>query len=116
MMEPWRQALETLCKWRGVLAAWHLGSLERDAPGMAAMRDLEEARLLMRVEITALAKVLLDLELFSRADLQAAIAAEAQAMDAFYQQKFPGYRAVPAGIEMNVHVAEETRRVLGFPP
>jgi hypothetical protein len=115
-MPPWREAVETLCKWRGVLAAWHLGEIGRHAPGVPAMRDLQESRLVTRVELSALMRVLIAKGIVTESEVQTQMGVEAWLLDQLYQTKFPGYRAVPEGVEMNLAVAEETRRVLGFPP
>ena len=48
------EALNRLFRWRIVLTNWHLGSRGPDEPGVLAMRDLQEFRLLVRAEVTAL--------------------------------------------------------------
>jgi hypothetical protein len=108
-------ALNRLCKWRTVLAGWHLGTKAAHEPGVAAMRDLQDFRLVVRAEVTALTALLIDKGVFTVAEYQAALAREAVELEQEMQRSFPGYRATDDGISITPDVAEETNRVRGFP-
>lgn len=54
-----RQALERLAKWRVLFAGWQLGTRSKGDPEADAVRDLQEARLMLRTEVTALTGLLL---------------------------------------------------------
>ena len=109
------RALNRLAKWRTVLVGWMLGTLPNDAPGIAAYRDLQEARLLMRAELNGLTALLIAKGLCTQTEIETAFADEAEQLEQALQRKFPGYRATDAGIDVNVEIARETCRVLGFP-
>jgi hypothetical protein len=111
-----RPALERVCKWRMILAGWHLGTAPKTAPGVQAMRDLREVVMLMRMELNALTKVLIDHKLFGLPEFQFALKAEAEQTEIDMAERFPGMRAIDEGISIyDPPLAAETMRRLGFP-
>lgn len=108
-------ALNRLCKWRSVLAGWHLGTRSADAPGVQAMRDLQDFRLVMRAEMNAITELMIQKGIFTKAEYDAALALAADECELDLQRSFPGYRATDAGMDINVAVAMETNRARGFP-
>jgi hypothetical protein len=115
-------ALNKLCKWRSVLAGWHTGSkalLKSDGtptPGVAAMRDLMDRWLIIRAENNALAGLLIDKGVFTEQDFTAAVHAEAAALDKSLEERFPGFRTQPYGVEIyDLPLAQQTMARLGFP-
>jgi hypothetical protein len=109
-------ALNRLCKWRTVLAGWHLGSKAKDAPGVPAMRDLQDFRLLIRAEVSALTELLIQKGVFTEAEYRTQLEAEAVRCDLQWEAFFPGYQTTDVGVTINPTVARETNRIRGFPP
>ncbi|MGI4876678.1 MAG: hypothetical protein ACRYG4_04260 [Janthinobacterium lividum] len=109
-------AMNKLCKWRTVLAGWHKGSSFTDAPGTPAMRDLMDKWLIMRVEGSALARLMLDKGVFTLAEFQEQLTVEAGELDKSMAQRFPGFMSTDVGITIyDVELARVTTAKLGFP-
>ena len=115
MDRSWKLAVERLCKWRAVLTAWHLGSVGTETPGVQAMRDLQEWRLMMRAELSAITALLIEDGLLSRKGFAEQVGIEANHLSRVFEERFPGYRAVDDGIEINPAIAVKTIRKRGFP-
>lgn len=94
--------LQRLCKWRVHFAGWMLGTRTKDDPEAQAVRDLFERTILLRVEYSALLKVLLDKGLLTPEEITAAIGEEAEALMAAYEARWPGVRAVDDGLSYDV--------------
>jgi hypothetical protein len=110
------RALNRLCKWRSVLAGWHLGTRSQDAPGVQAMRSLMEFRLILRAEVNTIAVLLIDKGVFTHDEYNAQLTIEADVHERRMQQDFPGYRATDEGMTITPTVAAETNLARGFPP
>jgi hypothetical protein len=109
-------ALQQLCKWRTVLAGWHMGSGFVDTPGVSAMRDLMDKWLIMRAENNAIMRLLLDKGIMTPADFQKQLEEEAVHLDEDMAQMFPGFRSSQEGIVVfDVALAQETMTRLKFP-
>jgi hypothetical protein len=78
MAQDLRAVLERLCKWRAHFAGWMLGTRLASDPEAQAVRDIFEKYLLLRVEVTALTKILLDNGLTTQEQLTAAMLLEAE--------------------------------------
>ena len=109
-------ALNRLCKWRSILAGWHLGTQAANAPGVQAMRDLQDFRLCIRAETNAITQLLIDKAVFTADEFRARLEIEAVLLERQLQEKFPGYRASDEGMVVTPTVAEKTNRAMGFPP
>lgn len=110
------RALQKLAKWRALLAGWHLGSAVKLEPGVQAMRDLREAVLMHRAELSALVALLVEKKVFTVLEFTDANGREAAFLDAMMAQQFPGYHTTDAGITIHdPEAAAETCRRLGFP-
>jgi hypothetical protein len=109
-------ALNRLCKWRSILTGWHIGTQGPHVPGVQAMRDLQDFRLITRAELTALTWLLMEKGIITKAEWEAAVGREANELERMLQQKFPGYRATDTGMIITAAVAAETNKVMGFPP
>lgn len=111
-----REALEKLCKWRSLLAGWHGGSGLVDAPGVKALRDEADHRLIVRVELNALLGLLIQKGVFTVEEFDRALEVEAKQYDKEMAVKFPGFRATAAGLEIfSMDLAQTTMKRLGFP-
>ena len=105
-----RRSLEKLAKWRGVLAAWQLGTRSIDNAECQAVRDHRELTILMRAELNALVGLCLRQGLFSEEEYQSQLSQEASALDQAYEAKFPGISTSAEGIHYDVPVAVETMK------
>jgi hypothetical protein len=108
-------ALERVTKWRRWLASQIIGTAP-ETKGTRGIRDLQEARIILRVEVTAIIGLLLRKGLFTEEELQEALAEEADALNAAYSKAFPGVRATETGLTMDMPEAVYTMRAWGFPP
>lgn len=108
-------ALNRLSKWRTVLAGWHLGSMSVDRPGVAAMRDLQDFRLVVRAELTAVTALLIEKGVFTSEELTRQVGIEAHFMDKQMETLFPGFRTTATGLIMDPAEASVTMKQKGFP-
>lgn len=107
-------ALNRLTKWRGVFASWQLGTrLDTDAE-CQAVRDHREATILLRAEVSTLIMLLVEKKVFSVAEYEAGLLAEARLLDADYQALFPGFKSSDSGLVLNAAIARDT--MAGWPP
>lgn len=113
MLDP----LNKLCKWRSIMAGWHLGTAPKETPGVQAMRDLMDKWLIMRVETSALAGLMLKKGVFTDKEYRTQLYAEATILDNHMEEAFPGFRSCEDGVEIyDIPLAQQTTRRLGFPP
>ena len=109
-------ALNRLCKWRSVLAGWHLGYRTWDQPGTRAMRDLMDKWLILRCENSALAGLLLAKGVFTAEEYSKQVQEEAAALNKDLEAVFPGFRTSDEGVVMyDLALAQDTMKRLGFP-
>ncbi len=104
------RTLNKLCKWRTVLASWQLGTRGEADGECQAVKDHREVTLLLRVEASALAKLLLDKEVITKAEWEQQLLDEALALDQLLEQRFPGFKTSDLGVEIDPHLATETTR------
>jgi len=108
-------ALEKLCKWRKFYASWQLGTrLDSDGESRA-VRNHRELSILLRAEVSALTGLMLRKGVFTQAEWQVALEAEAKRLDHDYEETYPGWRSTADGLSMKMPEALETMRKLGFP-
>jgi hypothetical protein len=93
-------ALNRVTKWRSIFAGWQLGTRAKGDPESDAVRDHRELTILLRVELTALAGLLIKKGVFTAEEFEAALAKEADWLDLAFARKFPGLRATDDGIEI----------------
>jgi hypothetical protein len=103
-------ALNKITKWRSVFAGWQLGTRAKGDPESDAVRDHREVTILLRVESSALVKLLTDKGVFTVQDWQQAVIDEAELLDKDYEQKFPGIRSTDIGMNFDVSRARETMK------
>ena len=113
MIDP----LNKLCKWRSVLAGWHTGTRSMQEPGTKAMRDLMDKWLVMRCENSAIVALLIGKGVFTTEEFNKQLNDEAAHLDKAMERAFPGFRAADHGVTIfDVKLAEQTMKLLGFPP
>lgn len=103
-------ALNLVCKWRRVFTGQMFGTRSDKDPVTAGMNDLQEARIIGRVELSAVISLLLQKKVFTPAEFAAAIELEAGRLNTDYARRFPGFTATPDGIEMDVALTSETMK------
>lgn len=104
------QKLNRLCKWRSVFAGWQLGTRADTDAECRAVRDHREVTMLLRAELNAMTKVLIDRGVITIEELERALGEEADKLSADYEKKFPGFKATDAGISINVQQAAQTTK------
>lgn len=95
------QILNRLCKWRTVFAGWQLGTRSKDDPEAQAVRDAIDARLLMRVELSALVALMIQKKMFTSTEFAAQCDVEAEHLMEILEDKFPGVRATDSGLAID---------------
>lgn len=83
-------SLNRLAKWRTVFAGWQLGTRAKEDPEFQAVRDAAEARLLMRVEMSALTKILIDNGVITNRQFILGITEEAELLSNYLEANGPG--------------------------
>lgn len=101
-----RRALERVAKWRSIFAGWQLGTRPKGEPESDAVRDHREATILLRVEVSALAALLIDKGVFTTVEWTRAIAIEADALNDAYERRFPGVSTSQDGLTIDRRAAE----------
>lgn len=103
-------ALNRLCKWRTVLAGWQLGTRSTADPESQAVRDHRDQSMILRVEVSALAALLMSKGVFTGDEWAEQLREEADRLSAAYARKFPGMVATDDGIDMFMPEAGETMK------
>ena len=104
------QAMNRLAKWRSIFAGWQLGTRAKDDPECEAVRDHREATIIMRAEVNALTRLLIEKNVCTLDEVQEAFKEEADALSKSYEETFPGMKATDTGISIDPAVARETMR------
>jgi hypothetical protein len=100
------KAMNQLSKWRAVFAGWQLGTRPKGDPECDAVRDHREVTILLRVETTVLAKLLIDKGICTLEEIQQAAIEEAGLLEKDYEKRFPGIRAFEDGIQYDRRAIE----------
>ncbi len=110
------EALNRVCKWRTLFAGWQLGTRPKGDPECDAVRDHREVTILLRVEVTALAGLLLRKGLITKEEFQAANGKEADLLNEAYAKRFPGVKATDYGLSLDPVVMEQHGTMRGWKP
>ena len=119
MSEPGQQtflALNKLAKWRKFYASWQLGTRPDNSGEYHAVAHLHELHIILRAELNALTKLMVEKGVFTGEEFDAALLAEAGQLDADYEKTYPGFSTSQDGLHMKMPEALKTMRDLGFPP
>lgn len=109
-------SLQRLGKWRSVFAGWQLGTRPRGDGECEAVRDHREVTMLLRAEVTALTRILIETKVIDQVTLTRIVGEEAEYLSQAYEGKFPGAKAIDDGMSFDLKEWVETQRRLGFPP
>ncbi len=107
---PFPTALNRVCKWRRVFTGKMVGSGAEDDPLIVGMNDIQEARIITRVELTAITGLLLRAGVFTPEELHAAIENEADLLNADFARQFPGFTAQDDGMHMETEAMLKTMK------
>jgi len=111
LKEQLELAANKLAKWRSVFAGWQLGTRLKSDPESNAVRDHREVTMMLRAEVNALTKILLDKRVCSPEELQQAILEEVEYLDKAYEHKFPGMRTTESGVDYyDLPLAQKTMK------
>lgn len=108
-------ALQKLAKWRKFFTSWQLGTHPDDGTAKAITNDAEH-RIIMRAEVSALTILLVKKGVFTQAEFEKVLEQEAKALDALFEETFPGFSTSATGLHMKLPEARETMQRLAFPP
>jgi hypothetical protein len=104
------EALNKLCKWRSALAGRWLGTRLDTDPECIAVRDLFDKLLVLRVEVSALTRLLIEQRMILPGQFEDLIATEALALDKMYEKTFPGLSTSATGLHLKMPEAAETMK------
>jgi hypothetical protein len=103
-------ALNRLTKWRMVFAGWQLGTRAKGDPESDAVRDHREVTIILRAEVTALTAILIQKGICTAAEINTALADEAELLNADYARRFPGFTATDDGMNLDVQRVAQTTK------
>lgn len=109
------RAMTRLCKWKSILAFWQLGTREQDDGEFRAVADAREQMLIQSVENRAIIGALLAKKIITQAEWCNALIMEAQQLEKYMENRFPGFRANDQGMEIAPEIAAETKKKFNFP-
>lgn len=102
--------LNRVCKWRTVFAGWQLGTRAKGDPEGDAVRDHREVSILLRLENSAVAGLLIKKGVFTAEEYTAQLHEEAEHLCKAYERRFPGIKATDDGITLQPEIARDTMR------
>ncbi len=105
--------LNKLTKWRTVFTGWQLGTRAKGDPESDAIRDHREVTTLLRAEVSALVRLLIEKEVFTAEEFGQALGEEAEALDKAYEKKFPGFTTNLEGVTIDARAVQTT---MGWKP
>jgi hypothetical protein len=103
-----QRALNRVAKWRTVYVSWQLGTRIKGDPEAAAVRDAAEQRIMQRVELSALASLLIKKGVFTIDEFNEELIIEAAALEKALERRFPGFKAQDNGMDVNLALARDT--------
>jgi len=98
--------LNRLCNWSAHLARWQLGWTRDGDAELRAVQSAAEARLLYRVELNALAGLLIQKGVFTRLEFVAQLDVEAERVEETMEGAWPGVKAVDGGLLYDLKAIE----------
>lgn len=105
-------ALNRLAKWRVLLTGWQVGTRAKGDPEADAVKDHREATLLLRVESSAIANLLIEKKVFTKEEFEDQLVVECDELHKMLERRFPGVSATATGLVFDER-AKDTLK--GFP-
>ena len=109
-------ALRVLCRWARLFAGWQLGTRLKGDPECDAVRDHRELSLLLRCELSALTGLLVEKGIFTVEEYSNALGREAAEMNSDFENRYPGAKATPDGLSLNLKKIREAGWMEGWKP
>lgn len=75
-------------------------------PESDAVRDHREVTILLRAEVNALTALLIAKGVFSLEQIDAQLRNEAELLSRQYEERFPGFKATDAGLQLDARAVE----------
>jgi len=110
LIEVYERTLNRLAKWRSVFAGWQLGTRSKEDPECQAIRDHREASIILRVEMSAVSRLLLEKGVFTLEEFMEVQIKEAEELNKMLEKRFPGITSTDDGIEYDLPKAAQTMR------
>lgn len=115
MKEATYRALNRLAKWRSLLTGWQVGTRPLGDAESDAIRDMQEFRLLIRVEVSSLARVLVAKGIMTEDEFDEAMEYDALLLDEAMTRRFPGMKSSDEGLVMNPAEVNRAGWMKGWP-
>jgi len=114
--EQVNRIVNKLCKWRRFFCGWQLGTRLENDPEAKAISNHRELSILLRIEVSALAALCIEKDVFTPEEFTNAVGREAEFLDANYQRSYPGFKSSDSGMVMTMPACADTMRVMNFKP
>lgn len=111
-LEEADRAFNRVCKWRTVFASWQLGTRSKDDPECQAVKDQHELLIMLRVEQSAIARLLIEKGIFTAQEFYSTAGEEAEILNTAFEKHFPGFHATDDGITIDPQGMEIMRKWL----
>src|SRR5258708_35491911 len=89
------EAMNLVAKWRSFFTGWQLGTRLKGGPQSDALRETHEARILLRVEVTALAGLLIKKGIFYAFEWELQLTRETETLEILLLKHYPRVQAIP---------------------
>lgn len=114
--ETYLVTMNRLAKWRTHFAGWQLGTRLKGDPECDAVRDTQERLLIMRAELNALTRLLIEKCGVTQEELQATITAEAEHLMGYLEARWQGVRAIDEGLSYDIPAIQRAGWMRGWKP
>lgn len=108
--DKYKEVMNRVAKWRFVFASWQLGTRSNTDPECQAVKDHRELGIMLRIEVSALANLLIEKGVITLDEYKNQMITEAEFLDAAFEKKFPGFTSSDVGMSVNVEKAKETTK------
>lgn len=99
-------SMQRLTKWRAHFAGWLFGTRSKSDPQMQWARDVAERLLIQRVELNALAGLMIAAGVFTQEEFTVRLGFEAEDHMRALEERWPGVRADDNGLVYDGRAAE----------
>lgn len=92
-------AMQKLCKWRMLFCGKWMGTASRTNTQAQCIRDVFSQLVLVRAEVNAITKILVDKKVVSHEEFCQVTIKEVELLDESYKQEFPGFESTSYGVQ-----------------
>lgn len=107
----WIESANRLTKWRRHFALWQLGSSREGTQEFKAVSHHRELSMIMRAELNALTKIVLEAKLVTSEEMLKTFEEEFDLLSEDYAKAYPGITAFDWGLDIKMPEAEYTLRL-----